>query len=89
MTASAWRRSSSWPPRAAPGTLSDLTPDERHVLRSVALLDAFDLALATRAAGMTHEAPAMRLIERPFVREQPFGLWPYHLHGLILHRPRR
>lgn len=64
-------------------TLSDLTPDERHVLRSVALLDAFDLALATRAAGMTHEAPAMRLIERPFVREQPFGLWPYHLHGLI------
>lgn len=25
----------------------------------------------------------MRLIERPFVRENPFGLWPYHLHGLI------
>lgn len=64
-------------------TLSDLTPEERHVLRSVALLDAFDLALATRAAGMTHEAPAMRLIERPFVRENAFGLWPYHLHGLI------
>ncbi|NUK53388.1 ATP/GTP-binding protein, partial [Streptomyces lunaelactis] len=64
-------------------TLSDLTPEERHVLRSVALLDAFDLALATRAAGMLHEAPAMRLIERPFVRENAFGLWPYHLHGLI------
>lgn len=64
-------------------TLSDLTPDERHVLRSVALLDTFDLALATRVAGMLHEAPAMRLIERPFVRENPFGLWPYHLHGLI------
>ncbi|MDQ0847750.1 ATP/GTP-binding protein [Streptomyces sp. V1I6] len=64
-------------------TLSDLTPEERHVLRSIALLDAFDLALATRVAGMTHEAPAMRLIERPFVRENPFGLWPYHLHGLI------
>ncbi|WP_240509390.1 ATP/GTP-binding protein [Streptomyces agglomeratus] len=64
-------------------TLSDLTPEERHVLRSVALLDAFDLALATRAAGMLHEAPAMRLIERPFVRESAFGLWPYHLHGLI------
>ncbi|MEU1666341.1 hypothetical protein ABZ547_22600 [Streptomyces sparsogenes] len=28
-------------------TLSDLSPDERHVLRSVALLDAFDVALAT------------------------------------------
>ncbi|WP_405720812.1 ATP/GTP-binding protein [Streptomyces sp. NBC_00046] len=64
-------------------TLTDLTPDERHVLRSVALLDSFDLNLATRAAGMTHEAPAMRLTERPFVRENPFGLWPFHLHGLI------
>ncbi|WJY43289.1 ATP/GTP-binding protein (plasmid) [Streptomyces sp. P9-2B-2] len=64
-------------------TLSDLTPDERHVLRSVALLDAFDIPLATQTAGMQHEAPARRLIERPFVREHPFGLWPYHLHGLI------
>ncbi|MDX3129606.1 ATP/GTP-binding protein [Streptomyces europaeiscabiei] len=64
-------------------TLSDLTPDERHVLRSVSLLDAFDVPLATRAAGLTHEGPAQRLTERPFVREDPFGLWPYHLHGLI------
>ncbi|WP_309505960.1 ATP/GTP-binding protein [Streptomyces pyxinicus] len=64
-------------------TLADLTPDERHVLRSVSLLDAFDVSLATQAAGLPHEAPAMRLIERPFVRENPFGLWPYHLHGLI------
>ncbi|WP_368662218.1 hypothetical protein [Streptomyces sp. NA03103] len=64
-------------------TLSDLTADERHVLCSVALLDAFDLNLATAAAGLPHEAPALRLIERPFVRENVFGLWPYHLHGLI------
>lgn len=64
-------------------TLQDLTPDERHVLRSVALLDAFDLALATRAAGMTHQAPAMRLTERPFIRENPAGRWPFHLHALI------
>jgi hypothetical protein len=64
-------------------TLSDLTPDERHVLRSISLLDAFDLTLATTAAGLRHEAPALRLIERPFVRENVFGLWPYHLHGLI------
>ncbi|MFB6999262.1 ATP/GTP-binding protein [Streptomyces virginiae] len=64
-------------------TLSDLTPDERHVLRSVALLDSFDLTLATAAAGLQHQAPTMRLIERPFVRENPFGIWPYHLHGLI------
>ncbi|MFF3409067.1 ATP/GTP-binding protein [Streptomyces sp. NPDC002742] len=64
-------------------TLSDLTPDERRVLRSVTLLDAFDIALATRAAGLTHESPAQRLTERPFVRETPFGLWPFHLHSLI------
>ncbi|MFJ9598041.1 ATP/GTP-binding protein [Streptomyces virginiae] len=64
-------------------TLSDLTSDERHVLRSVALLDSFDLPLAAAAAGLRHEASAMRLIERPFVRENVFGLWPYHLHGLI------
>ncbi|MER5474327.1 ATP/GTP-binding protein [Streptomyces sp. NPDC002685] len=64
-------------------TLSDLTAPERHVLRSVSLLDAFDLPLAARAAGLAHEAPALRLIERPFVRQDPFGLWPYHLHGLI------
>lgn len=64
-------------------TLSDLTPEERHILRSVALLDSFDLVLATRAAGMTHEAPALRLIERPFVQQNEFGLWPFHLHALI------
>ena len=64
-------------------TLTDLTPDERHVLRSVSLLDAFDVPLATRAAGLAHEGPAHRLTERPFVRETPFGLWPFHLHGLI------
>ncbi len=64
-------------------TLSDLTPDERHVLRSVSLLDAFDLALATQTAGTTHDAPALRLIERPFVHEDPFGVWRYSLHGLI------
>ncbi|MEV7980862.1 ATP/GTP-binding protein [Streptomyces sp. NPDC086519] len=64
-------------------TLSDLTPDERHVLRSVSLLDAFDVPLATRAAGLAHEGPAQRLTERPFVRDNPFSLWPFHLHGLI------
>ncbi|MER6123017.1 ATP/GTP-binding protein [Streptomyces sp. NPDC001795] len=64
-------------------TLSDLTPDERHVLRSVSLLDAFDIPLAAKAAGLAHEAPAQRLTERPFIRENPFAIWPFHLHGLI------
>ncbi|MDV9171987.1 ATP/GTP-binding protein [Streptomyces sp. W16] len=66
-------------------TVRDLTPNERHVLRSVALLDSFDIALATKAAGMPHEAAALRLIERPFVLEHLRGtsLWPYHLHAVI------
>ncbi|MFF4534228.1 ATP/GTP-binding protein [Streptomyces sp. NPDC001407] len=64
-------------------TLSDLTPDERHLLRSVSLLDAFDLDLATQTAGLTHQAPARRLTERPLVTENPYALWPYHLHRAI------
>ncbi|GGY79018.1 ATP/GTP-binding protein [Streptomyces omiyaensis] len=64
-------------------TLSDLTPEERHLLRSVALLDAFDLDLATRTAGLPQQAPARRLVERPLVTEDPYALWPYHLHRAI------
>lgn len=64
-------------------TLSDLTADERHVLRSASLLDAFDLDLATRAAGLTHQAAARRLVERPMISEDPYAIWPYHLHGAI------
>ncbi|MFI9297577.1 ATP/GTP-binding protein [Streptomyces gardneri] len=64
-------------------TLADLTADERHILRSISLFDAFDLTLATRAAGLTHQAAAARLVERPFVRQDPFALWQYHLHALI------
>ncbi|MFD5412429.1 ATP/GTP-binding protein [Streptomyces nojiriensis] len=64
-------------------TLSDLTPEERHLLRSVSLLDAFDLDLATRTAGLAQQAPARRLTERPLVTENPYALWPYHLHRAI------
>ncbi|MFF5519069.1 ATP/GTP-binding protein [Streptomyces coeruleorubidus] len=64
-------------------TLSDLTAEERHVLRSVSLLNAFSVPLATKAAGMKHDAPALRLTERPFIRESPSGVWPFHVHDLI------
>nr|WP_285544087.1 ATP/GTP-binding protein [Streptomyces lavendulae] len=64
-------------------TLADLTPDERHLLRAVSLLDAFDLPVATAAAGLSHLSAAARLVERPFVRHDAFALWPYHLHALI------
>ncbi|MCH0557659.1 ATP/GTP-binding protein [Streptomyces sp. MUM 16J] len=64
-------------------TLSDLTAEERHVLRSVSLLDAFSVPLATQIAGMDHDAPALRLTERPFIRESSSGVWPFHVHDLI------
>lgn len=64
-------------------TVSDLTTDERHVLRSIALLDAFSVALATQVAGLTHDAAALRLAERPFIRDDPAGLWPHHLHQVV------
>ncbi|MFF3733398.1 hypothetical protein ACFYXM_24545 [Streptomyces sp. NPDC002476] len=64
-------------------TLSDLTPEERHLLRSVSLLDAFDLDLATHTAGLAQQALARRLVERPLVTEDPYALWPYHLHRAI------
>ncbi|WP_320784218.1 ATP/GTP-binding protein [Streptomyces sp. CRN 30] len=64
-------------------TLSDLTAEERHVLRSVSLLSSFSVSLATEVAGMDHDAPALRLVERPFIRESFSGTWPFHLHDLI------
>ncbi|WP_435858303.1 ATP/GTP-binding protein [Streptomyces sparsogenes] len=64
-------------------TLSDLSTEERHVLRSVSLLSAFSIPLATEVAGMDHDAPALRLAERPFVRESASSTWPFHLHDLI------
>ncbi|MFJ9457733.1 hypothetical protein ACIRST_21945 [Kitasatospora sp. NPDC101447] len=36
----------------------------------MSLLDAFDLPLATAAAGMNHDAPALRLLKRPFVHKR-------------------
>lgn len=64
-------------------TVSDLTTEERHVLRSVSLLDAFSVPLATQVAGLTHDAAALRLTERPFIRDEPTGLWPFHLHEVV------
>ncbi|MFI5534486.1 ATP/GTP-binding protein [Kitasatospora sp. NPDC051853] len=70
-------------------TLQDLTGDERHVLRAVSLLAAFDLDLATRTAGLTHQAAAQRLAERAFVQRDDFAIWPLHLHALIRTTLRR
>ncbi|MEU9062420.1 ATP/GTP-binding protein [Streptomyces sp. NPDC048430] len=64
-------------------TLSDLSSDERHVLRSVSLLDAFSVPLATHVAGLTRDAAALRLTERPFIREDLTAPWPFHLHQVV------
>lgn len=32
---------------------------------------------------MDHDAPALRLIERPFIRESRSGVGPFHIHDLI------
>jgi hypothetical protein len=53
------------------------------VLRAVSLLDSFSIELATAAAGMDRDAPALRLADRPFVDHTPGILWPYHLHELV------
>ncbi|MFC9654001.1 MULTISPECIES: ATP/GTP-binding protein [unclassified Streptomyces] len=63
--------------------VSDLSTDERHVLRSVSLLDAFSVPLATQVAGLAHDAAALRLSERPFIRDEPTALWPLHLHDVV------
>lgn len=38
---------------------------------------------ATGEAGLAHQAPARRLVERPMISEEPHAIWPYHLHGAI------
>ncbi|GAA4623804.1 ATP/GTP-binding protein [Actinoallomurus vinaceus] len=64
-------------------TFRDLTVEERQVLRAVSLLDAFSVELATTAAGMDRDAPALQLTERPFVDADPGAPWPYHLHDVV------
>ncbi|MBO0885724.1 MAG: hypothetical protein J2P17_36395, partial [Mycobacterium sp.] len=64
-------------------TFRDLGPDERHILRAVSLLDGFSVHLATETAGFLRDSAALRLSERPFVENDPSGIWPHRLHELI------
>ena len=64
-------------------TFRDLTPPERQVLRAVSLLDAFSIPLASAAAGLTHDAPVLQLVERPFIETEHSAPWPYSLHNLV------
>ncbi|MBD0742880.1 ATP/GTP-binding protein [Streptomyces sp. CBMA152] len=64
-------------------TFRDLTADVRRVLRAVSLLDSFSVELATASAGLDHDAPALDLVERPFVDSDHGAPWPYRLHDLV------
>ncbi len=64
-------------------TFRDLTPDIRRVLRAVSLLDSFSVELTTAAAGLDHDAPALDLVERPFVDTDPAAPWRHRLHDLV------
>lgn len=64
-------------------TFRDLSPGVRHVLRAVSLLDSFSVELASAAAGLDHDAPALELVERPFVDSDPGAPWPYRIHELV------
>lgn len=61
----------------------DLTPGERTVLRTVSLLNSFTVDLATAASGLSHDADALNLVERPFITKDPDAPWPYRMHDLV------
>ncbi|MFE9333046.1 ATP/GTP-binding protein [Streptomyces sp. NPDC006925] len=64
-------------------TFRDLSPNVRQVLRAVSLLDSFSVELAVAAAGLDHDAPALELVERPFVDADPGAPWQYRVHALV------
>lgn len=64
-------------------TFRDLSLEERQVLRAASLMDSFSVELATAAAGYDRDAPALQLVERPFIDHDPSALWPFHLHDLV------
>ncbi|MFF7333648.1 ATP/GTP-binding protein [Streptomyces sp. NPDC008150] len=64
-------------------TFRDLSVEERQVLRAVSLLDSFSVELATAAAGYDRDSPALQLIDRPFIDQNPSAPWPFHLHALV------
>lgn len=64
-------------------TFRDLSAAERQVLRTVSLFDSFSVDLATAASGLPQDAPALQLVERPFIDTDSAAPWPYHLHNLI------
>ncbi|MGR4883367.1 ATP/GTP-binding protein [Streptomyces sp. LARHCF249] len=61
----------------------DLRGDERQVMRAASMLDGFSIEIVTAGAGLTSEAAALRLTNRPFVQFDSAAQWPFHMHALV------
>ncbi|MEU9117514.1 DUF6000 family protein [Streptomyces sp. NPDC048483] len=78
-----FRLQPNWRSRITAAWMIGLDHREQFRDRIRELPPASELDLATRAAGLAHQAPARRLIDRPLITENPYALWPYHLHDAI------
>lgn len=62
---------------------SDLSPEERRVVRGASLFTSFDEALVHAAAGDVSRASVKRVLARSFVKYDSSPLWPYSLHPAL------
>jgi tetratricopeptide (TPR) repeat protein len=63
--------------------LRDLSRDERDLLRSAALLDAFSLDMCRAACPHVPDSALLRFKDRPFLEMDPDRTWPYSLHSTL------
>ncbi|MEU5216847.1 ATP/GTP-binding protein [Streptomyces sp. NPDC020807] len=61
----------------------DLQGDERQVMRAASMLDGFSVDIVTAGAGLSSEAAALRLTDRPFIQFDSMAQWPFHMHALV------
>lgn len=68
-------------PELVAAVTRDLDQEERGVLFSAALFDAFDLKLIREAAGVPRFATILGLVQRPGLEETDSQAYPYRLHA--------
>jgi hypothetical protein len=62
---------------------TDLSSDERQVLRAASLLVSFDEDLLHAAAGGVSRGVVQRVLSRPFVKHGRDTAWPFSLHSAL------